>query len=258
MRVPILTAVAAAVALIALPAAAHGWVEDRDGSVVMVRECPLPAPTVYHRHVSHVVSRSRHGAVRCQVAAVTAPVEERIVRVYHHEDMDAWRGDHDRCDGDRCGDRDRDEGWRDGDHDRRGADGDRDMYEDHGMAMRHDEHEDHDMAMRHDEGDRHMSDDRGRAFVDGAVHHEDEDRRGWDDHQYAQREGGMHWDSGEARSHVYYEQRERTFEHGEHWVETCGCGPVRPTATDEYGYLVWAGKVAPPDEPDAPSWDVHP
>jgi hypothetical protein len=62
----------------------------------------------------------------------------------------------------------------------------------------------------------------------------------------------MHWDGGDGRMRrVYQVERERTFEHDEHWVEHCGCGPVRPTATDEDGYLVWAGKVAPEDEPDS-------
>jgi hypothetical protein len=238
MRAPILSAVAATVALFALPAAAHGWTEDRDDSTVEVRECPLPAPA-YHHHASHVYRHRAH-AVRCQVAEA-APVDERVVRVYHHEDRDEWRGD-----------RDRDEGARDRDRDWRGADNDRDMYEDHGMSMRHEEHEDRDMGR--DEGERRMMDDRGRAYVGGAVHHEDEDRRGWDDHEYARRDGGMHWDSGEARWRVYRMERERSFEHGEHWLGDCGCGPARPSATDEDGYLVWAGKVGPDDS----SWVVHP
>jgi hypothetical protein len=256
MRIPILTAVAASVALFALPAAAHGWVEDRDDTVVMVRECPLPAPPSHHHFSRVAVSHHHwaHAAVRCQVAEAP-PVEERVVRVYHHEDTDAWRGDHDGCDGDRCGDRGRDHGWR-------GADGDRDMDQDHGMAMRHDDGgqgawDDHarahvDGAVHHEEEDRRAWDDREKAQVDGAVRHEEEDRRGWDDHQYAQRDGGMHRDDGDGRWRgVYHEERERTFEHGEHWIGNCGCGPVRPTTTDEYGYLVWAGKVAPPDEPDS-------
>ncbi|HXQ45944.1 MAG TPA: hypothetical protein VN806_04965 [Caulobacteraceae bacterium] len=253
MRVPILSAFVAAAALFALPAAAHGWVDDRDDTVVEVRECPLPAPPVAHRHVSHVVYRHRHVAVRCQVAEAP-PVDEHVVRIFHHEDRDAC------ADRDRCGDRDRDDGWRD--HDWRGADRDRDMYEDHGMAMRHDDGDhdrygDHDMVVRHDDGERRMWDDHARAYVDGSVHHEDEDRRGWDDHEYAQRGDGMHWDHGDVRAHAYYEERERTFERGEHWIEHCGCGPARPTATDEDGYLVWAGKVAPDDE-DGASWEVHP
>ncbi len=110
----------------------------------------------------------------------------------------------------------------------------------------HDRYGDHDMVVRHDDGERRMWDDHARAYVDGSVHHEDEDRRGWDDHEYAQRDDGMHWDNGDVRAHVYYEERERTFEHGEHWIEHCGCGPARPTATDEDGYLVWAGKVCRP------------
>lgn len=279
MRAPMLSAFAAAAALFALPAAAHGWVDDRDDTVVEVRECPLPAPPVAHHHVSHVVvSRHRaHTAVRCQIAEAP-PVEERVVRIYHHEDADAC------ADRDRCGDRDRDDGWRDRDRDGRGADRDRDMHEDHDMAMRrddgeHDRYGDHDFAMHRDDGDRRMWDDHARAYVDGSVHHEeeerswndrahayvdgsvhheDEDRRGWDDHEYARRDDGMHWDNGQARTHVYYEQRERSFEHDEHWIEHCGCGPARPTATDEDGYLVWSGKVLPPDGADEPTWDVHP
>jgi hypothetical protein len=251
MRVPILSAFAAAAALFALPAAAHGWVDDRDDSAVEVRECPLPAPPAAHRHVSHVAwSHHRARTVRCQVAEAPA-VDEHVVRIVHHEDRDAC------ADRDRCGDRDRDDAWRDRDHDGRG---DRDMYEDHGMAMRHDDGDhdrygDHDMVARHDDGERRMWDDHARAYVDGAVHHEDEDRRGWDDHQYAQRDRGMHWDRGDVRANVYYEERERTFEHGEHWIDHCGCGPARPTAADEDGYLVWAGKVEADDEDS--SWEAH-
>jgi hypothetical protein len=290
MRVPMLSAIAAVAAVMALPAAAHGWEQDRDDSVVMVRECPLPAPAAHH-HVGHVAASHHRGraAVRCQVAEAT-PVEEHVVRIYHHEDVDAC------ADRDRCGDRDRDDGWRDQGRDGRGADRDRGMDQDHAMAMRHDDgdrdrygdhdmtmrhddgdrdqHEDHEMVVRRDDGDRGMRDDRAmamrrdggdrqvwddrsRGFVDGSVHREAEDRRGWDDHEYAQRDDGMRRDDGDARSHVYYEERERTFEHGEHWVGQCGCGPARPTATDDDGYLVWAGKVAPEDGGDR-SWDVHP
>jgi len=244
VRVALSAAVAAAFALIALPAAAHGWGEDRGETV---NECPLPA---YHHHASHMMLMHRHHAVRCEAAAVYPPVEEHVVRIYHHEDMDGWRGEH--------GDRDeawreREEHWRDRDRDQdwRGADGDRRMFEDHGRGYV-------DGAVYREREEHEGYGDHGRAYVDGAVHHEDEDRRGWNDREYAYRDGGMHWDSGEARWRVYQEQRERSWAHGEHWIEHCGCGPARPTATDEYGYLVWAGKVAPPGGPDEPTWYVRP
>jgi len=262
MRAPILSAFAAAATalLFALPAAAHDWV-DREESVVTVRECPLPAPASQH-HVGRIAASHRrraHAAVRCQVAEAT-PVEEHVVRIYHREDVEDCAGR------DRCTDRDHDR-WRE--RDWRGAERDRDMDQDHGMAMSRDDgdrygarrddgdramRDDHDMGMRRDDGDRRMWDDHARAFVDGSVHREEEDRRGWDDHEYAQRDSGMHRDVGEARAHVYFEERERTFERGERWIDRCGCGPARPTATDDDGYLVWAGKV----DRDDRSWDVHP
>jgi hypothetical protein len=80
MRVPVLAAVAASVVLFALPAAAHGWVENRDDTLVMARQCPLPGPS------------AAHAAVRCQVV-VAPPVREWVGRVYHHQEMADRRGD---------------------------------------------------------------------------------------------------------------------------------------------------------------------
>ena len=43
-----------------------------------------------------------------------------------------------------------------------------------------------------------------------------------------------------------------------HVGHDCGCHPARPSATDDRGYLTWAGKVWE-DTPYGPeSWSVHP
>ena len=65
-------------------------------------------------------------------------------------------------------------------------------------------------------------------------------------------------------SHAAYKHRighDERREHEDRFVEErhmdhdCGCGPRRPTATDDEGFLVWPGKVA--DGP-AESWQAHP
>jgi hypothetical protein len=247
MRVPLLSAAAALFALCALPAAAHGSGENRDDTV---RECPLHAAAHYHHRVGR---HWAHTTVRCQ-----APVEdEHIVRVEHEEhygyigddrDRESHEGrrEHEHGDGDwrehEHGDRDREE------HEWRGADGDRDMHEDHGRAYVGE-------SVHHEEyGDRY-----------GGMHHEDEGRRSSDDRDFADRDGGMHHEDGDSRWRGVYRQESEAWsssEHGEHWREHwgdhCGCGPARPSATDEDGFLVWSGKVEREERSDSDHWEVHP
>ena len=146
MRVPILAAVAASVALFALPAAAHGWVEDRDDTVVMARECPLPAPS------------AAQAAVRCQ-GVVTPPVKERVRRAYRHEDMAVRRGD--------GGDRDMYD-----DHALTMGDaGDRGLWDDRGRAFV-------DGAIHHEDEDRRGWDDHQYAQLQGGLHLDSGEARG--------------------------------------------------------------------------------
>jgi len=227
MRVPLLTVAAAAISLMAVAAAAHGWSDNDE------RECPLPAQHAVHHHAGH----GHHAAVRCPTTTA-ARTDEHVVRSYRiiHEssrdrdDEMAWRDrsheDRDRAYEDRDSARE-DFAWRRehmGDHDCEAFDGgDRWMHEDHGMRC-------HDESMRHDDGD-------GRW-----AHREQEEH--W---------AGMHREQEERWSDR--REHEERFVEERHMDHDCGCGPRRPTATDDEGFLVWPGKVA---EGPAESWQAHP
>jgi len=244
MRIPLISAVVAVGALVAVAAAAHGWSDEREATTVSVNECSLAA---MHHHAGHMMHHRGHAASRCDEARIAPPIEERTARIERRADAGEWR-DHERCEGDRCGDRD--EGWRARDEGWRGADAGRRMFEDQGRGYA-------DRGMRYEHEGPDMSFER-RAYVDGAVHHEDEDRRGWNDREYAERDRGLHRDAGMDRWGVHEVEREQSWTQGEHWLGDCGCGPARPSATDEYGYLVWSGKVVPEGYPEAPTWEVRP
>jgi hypothetical protein len=159
MRVPILAAVAASVALFALAAVAHGWVEERDSTFVTVRQCQFPA----------------HVAVRCGVA-VAPPVKERVARVRHQEDVAAWRADHDL-------DMYEDHGMA-----MRRDEGDRGVRDDRGRASA-------DGAIHHEDEDRRGWDDREYALRDWGPQRDSGDAHA---HVYEEQRGrtfahGEHW-----------------------------------------------------------------
>jgi len=134
MRLPLFTALSAALLLSALPAVAHDWSEDRDDSVVVERICPTEVVTKVTRvvHARHVVRH--HAVAHCPVVA-KAPVthhRRRVVatttttRIERRWSYDVFHVD-------------------------RGCfDGDGRMHEDHGMACRIDGmHHDDVGAFRH-------------------------------------------------------------------------------------------------------------